>query len=78
MLAVLRKPDELRRERRPGVFWVPFFLFSALAAGMVMLGLNDTDSLGMFFAALVMGGLALGFLIMALMERKQRNQDTPQ
>lgn len=62
--------------------WVPVFLFAALTAGFIFMALSPSITehdpsaqSGMIFVSILMGGLALGFLVTALGRRRAENQD---
>lgn len=80
LLAALRSTDFAKFRRVSGGSWIPFFLFVALTAGFTMLGLSADrhEAMGLFFVAIVMGGLAVGFLVTALTHRRDRGGDSPQ
>ena len=64
---------------RSGYIWVPVFLFSALACGFVFMAFSRTgdpeNHTGLLFTAILMVGLALGFLVAALRQKKAADQD---
>lgn len=64
---------------RSGFLWIPVFLFGALSCGFVFMALGrnaDHDNQnGLFFVAIVMAGLALGFLVANLLQKKASDQD---
>lgn len=77
-------PDRFaeRWGRQPDRLWIPFFLFSGLSAGFVVMAIFGTDQreaanfaerTPFIFVSLTMAGLALGFLA-SLVAAKRRQQ----
>ncbi len=74
-------PGEVRLHGFTYGLWIPVFLFASMSVGFVFMalsgGITDGDKTvanGMIFVAILMGGLALGFLVTALLRRRTENQ----
>ena len=80
LVQALQAPASLRRKDPDAAQigkWVPLGLFTGLCVGFVLLafshiGREDSDAMaGLLFVALIMGGLAAGFLASILVTRKR-------
>lgn len=90
LLEALRQPEpgtRAEKMNRPGYMWIPFFLFVGLTFGFVFFAIFGSDRASaadssvrtpFVFVALIMAGLAAGFLasiVSAHKERKNRDKE---
>ena len=90
VLAALRAPDAeewAERHGAGGFGWtIPFFLFVALCVAFVFFGhfLGREDIIPFYFVAIIMGGLAMGFLAKGVLSfasqiaRQEKDKGPPQ
>ena len=85
LLKLLQSDSVAARERPLRVssgLWIPTFLFTALSAGFLFLAFSpsitehdNSAQSGLTFVAILMGGLAMGFLVAAITRKRAENQD---